>query len=160
MDDIFFMCSSCTEVEGLLEQLNLLHPALTFTMEGEVNDLLLFLDVLIERSGISFTISIYRKPTFTAQYISWVSFSPKIRKLNRINTLVHRALLLYSSTKLDAELQSITEILFANGYPLHVIQKCVMDKILMFKDGTFVGPKKCPIYVNPVDWCQKPGVFA
>ena len=90
----FVYCDHCQE------KLNLLHPALKFTIEKEQNNSLHFLDVLIEKEGTGFLTSIYRKPRFTGQYIRWNSFSRRTRKISLIKTLVHRALMICSKTKL------------------------------------------------------------
>ena len=51
------------------EKLKLLLPALEFIVEKEQNTSLNFLDVLVEKEGTGFLTTIYRKPTFTGQYI-------------------------------------------------------------------------------------------
>ena len=82
----------------------IVHPALNFTVEKEQNKSLNFLNVSVKKGGTGLLISIYRKLTFTGQYIRWNSFSPKTRKINRIKTFLHRALMICSRTKLDSEL--------------------------------------------------------
>ena len=65
------------------DKLNLLHPALKFTIEKEQNNSLHFLDALIEKEGTEgtgFLTSIYRKPMFTGQYNRW-TFAPRQEKL-------------------------------------------------------------------------------
>ena len=74
-------------------QLNSLHPSLTFNQEEEVEGKLPFLDVFEEKSNTEFLTSIYTKRTFTEQYIRCDSFGPKSTKTNLIGTLVHRALI-------------------------------------------------------------------
>ena len=78
---------------------------------------LLFLDVLVEKSPSKFITSIYRKPTFTSQYLCWNSFSPRKRKTNLILTLTHWALAICSPERLPSELHNIKFILLSNGYP-------------------------------------------
>ena len=90
------------ECDTFLKRLNGLHPPLQFTFEKEENDSLPSLDVLVEKSNTGFLTSVYRKPTFTGQYISWNSFCPKQRKVNLVKTLVHRALTICSKSKLHA----------------------------------------------------------
>ena len=80
--------------------LNSLHSSLRFTFEKELNSSLPFLDVLVEKHKTGFITSVYRKPTFTAQYIHWDSFIPMKRKINLVATLVHRARFICSSSKL------------------------------------------------------------
>ena len=69
-----------------------------------MNDSLPFLDVFAEKPNTGFLTSVYRKPTFTGQYIRWNSFCPKQRKVNLVKTLVHRVLMICSKSKLHAEL--------------------------------------------------------
>ena len=76
VDDSFVIFGSELVCDHLQEKLKLLHPALTFTIEKEQNNSLNFLDVLVEKEGNGFLTSIYRKPTFTGEYIRWNSFSP------------------------------------------------------------------------------------
>ena len=100
-----------------LDALNSMHSALKFTFEKEEIDQLPFLDVLVEKSNEGFLTSVFRKPTFTGQYFRWDSFGPTKRKTNLIETLVHRALMIGSKSKLQHELKNINSILQNNGYP-------------------------------------------
>ena len=59
---------------------NDLHPSLSFAMEEEKDNKLLFLNVLVERFSTAFLTCIYRKPTFTGLYLSWNAFAPKSKK--------------------------------------------------------------------------------
>ena len=71
--------------------------------------------VLVEKSPSKFITSIYRKPTFTSQYLRWNSFSPRKRKTNLILTLTHRALAICSPERLQSRLDKIKFILLTNG---------------------------------------------
>ena len=86
MDDTFVAFSNEDECDLFLDSLNSLHPSLRFTFEKESNLALPFLDFLVEKSPFKFITSIYRKPTFTGQYLPWNSFSPRKRKTNLILT--------------------------------------------------------------------------
>ena len=55
-----------------LNSLNSLHPSLRFTFKKESNLALPFLDPLLEKSPSKFITSIYRKPTLTNQYLSYI----------------------------------------------------------------------------------------
>ena len=111
VDDTFAIFGSELDCDHFKGKLNLLHPALKFTVEKEQNNSLNFLDVLVEKDGTGFLTSVYRKPTFTGQYIRWNSFGPKTRKLSLIKTLVHRALMICSKAKLGSELDKINNCL-------------------------------------------------
>ena len=76
MDDTFAVFTNEDECDLFLHSLNSLHPSLRFTFENESSLALPFLDVLVEKSPSTFITFIYRKPTFTGQYLSWNFFSP------------------------------------------------------------------------------------
>ena len=77
------------------------------------------------------------KPTFTGQYyyllLRWNSFCTKQRKVNLVKTLVHRALMICSKSKLHAELEKLKcffavnpHIVYSTRRALPFIQKdCV-----------------------------------
>ena len=132
MDDNFVVFSNEDECDLFLNSLNSLNPSLRFTFEKEFNLALPFLDVLVEKSPSKFITSIYRKPTFTSQYLRWNSFSPRKRKTNLILTLTHRALAICSPETLPSELDKIKSILLTNGYPEHVIKSFMAMKMKQF----------------------------
>ena len=107
VDDAFAIFSNEDDRDRFLGHLNSLHPSLRFTFEKESNNSIPFLDDLVEKSGFGFSTLIYRKPTFTSQYLCWSSFSPSKRKINLISTLVHRALVICSNERLQDELKKI-----------------------------------------------------
>ena len=72
-------------------------------MEEENNNSLPFLDMLVKKSS-SFVTSVYCKPTFMRLYISWDSFTPKSRKINFVICLTHKALMICSDKRIEAEL--------------------------------------------------------
>ena len=96
VDDTFTLHTTEEHSVVLLNELNSLHPSLSFTCENEVDGKLPFLDVLTARKEVagrtSFNTSVYRKPTFTGQYTRWDSFSCQRYKINLIKSLVHRAM--------------------------------------------------------------------
>ena len=148
VDDSFVIFGSELDYDHFHEKLNLLHPALKFTIEKEQTNSLNFLDVLVEKEGTVFLTSIYRKPTFTGKYISWNSFSPKTRKISLIKTLVYRALMICSKTKLGPELDKIKQLVIEYGYPANVLLSCINQKLANFAAEKPVGPEKCPVYLK------------
>ena len=87
MDDTFAVFSNENECDIFLHNcLDSVHPSLRFTFEKETYLALPFLDVLVEESLFKFITSIYRKLTFTGQYLRWKSFRPRKRKTNSITT--------------------------------------------------------------------------
>ena len=124
--------SSELDCDHFQEKLNLLHPGLKFMVEKEQNNSLNFLDVLVEEERTGFLTSIYKKPTFTGQYICWNSFSPKTRKIRLLKTFVHRALMICTKTKLGSELDKIKQLLIENGYPADALLSCINQKLAKF----------------------------
>ena len=102
LDNSFVIFASELDCDHIQGRLNWLHSALTFKVEKEENHSFNFLDVLVEKDGTGFLTRIYRKLTFTRQYILWKSFSPKTRNISRITSLVHRALKICAKTKLGS----------------------------------------------------------
>ena len=147
MDDTFVVFSNEDECDLFLESLNSLYPSLCFTFEKESNLALPFLDVLGEKSPSKFITSIYRKPTFTGQYLCWNSFSSRKRKTNLILTITYRNLAICSE-RLPSELDKIKFILLTNGYPEHVIKSFMTAKMKQFHALPKLGPEKCPVYLR------------
>ena len=71
MDDIFACFSTRNESLSFSHCLNDLYPSLTFAMDEEKDNKLVFLDVLVEHRLFALITCIYRKPTFTGLYLSW-----------------------------------------------------------------------------------------
>ena len=84
VDDTVTIFSSMKESDSFFEVLNSMHPALKFTVEGECDDQLPFMDVLVERVGGDLICSVYRKPTFAGVYTRWDSFAPTSHEINLI----------------------------------------------------------------------------
>ena len=120
------------QANGFLTKLNCLHPSLKFTFEKEKGICLPFLDVYVERTNIGFETSVYRKPTFTGQYLRWQSFSPLKRKISLISTFLNRALMICAKRRFNGEIEPIKKILLDSGYPKNVINAQIAKKMLSF----------------------------
>ena len=81
VDDTFTIFDHKAEADEFLTKLNYLHLSLKFTFEKEKGKCLPFLDVYVERTDVGLGTNVYRKPTFTGQYLRWESFSPLKRKV-------------------------------------------------------------------------------
>ena len=147
VDDTFVSFKSRGDAFKFFDTLNQLHSSLSFTMEEESYGQLPFLDVLVERGDFSFPTSVYRKPTFTGQYLDWHSFAPKSRKLNLIRCLSYRVLNICSECKIDNELRAIKDIFIDNGYPEDTIDSNIKYTVTKFRDTIKVfSPLKCLVY--------------
>ena len=146
VDDSFTYFDSVEQCDTFVHHLNNLQPALKYTCEHEHDNKLAFLDVQVEKSNNSVVTSVYRKPTFTGQYIVYDSYCSHQYKVNLVRNLVGRAKRLCSETKLDDELEFLRSIFLKNGYPHDLLNK-ILQQESNNKD-TFTGPRKCPIYLS------------
>ena len=97
---------------------NNLHPQIKFTMEREENGCLPFLDTLIKRNADkSISVSVYRKPTHTDQYLNFQSNHQDSAKESVISSLLSRAENIVSNEDDKiAEKQRVISVLHANNY--------------------------------------------
>ena len=151
VDDTFAVFNNEEDCKTFFIHLNSLYPSLRFTYEKESNHSFPFLDVLLERHDSEFLTLVYRKSTFTDQYLHWNSFSPQKRKINLIGTLVHRAFMICSKSKLDPELGKIRSILLENGYPEHAINSAFKRKLQQLNSKPVHTVERCPVYLQ-IPW--------
>ena len=107
--------------------------------------------MLVQLHDSEFLTSVYRKPTFTGQYLRSNSFSPQKRKINLIGTLVHRAFMICSKSKLDPDLGKIRSILLENGYPERAINSAFKRKLQQLNSNSVHIAEKCPVYLH-IPW--------
>ena len=88
---------------------------------------------------------------FTGQYLRWNSFSPQKQKINLIVTLVHRAFIIFSKSKLDPKLGKIRSILLENGYTEHAINSAFKRKLQQLNSNPVHTVEKCPVYLH-IPW--------
>ena len=129
VDDCFILFNNKEECDEMFTSFNRLHPSIKFTQETEVNNTLPFLDVLVERRNGEFVTSVYRKNTFTGQYVNFQSYCTQKRKVNLIRTLCDRAIKICSTTELDAEMNKISTILQENGFPEHLVKSTIKRRM-------------------------------
>ena len=125
VDDTFAVFESESGSLDFFRLLNGLHPALKFTIEGEKDDRLPFMDVLVKRVDGAFIRSVYRKPTFNGLYTRWDSFTATGHKINLIKSLTSRAKRICSPQTLDAEIATLKGLFADNGYPAGVVDRIV-----------------------------------
>ena len=69
VDDTFAIFDDEAEADEFLTELNSLYPSLRFIFDKEKDKCLPFLDVYVDKTDVSFETRVYRKPTFTGQYL-------------------------------------------------------------------------------------------
>ena len=92
VDATFVIFGSELDCDRIHENVNLLHPALKFTVKKEQSNSLNFLGVSVEKEGNGILTSVYRKPTFTGQYIRWIPSTQSEERLVLLKTVVHKTL--------------------------------------------------------------------
>ena len=148
VDDTFSVMGCRSEALRFLECLNSLHPALRFTMEGEEDRKLPFMDVLVMREGRSFTTTVYRKPTFTGLYTRWDSYSPTNQKIALIRSLTHRAKRICSLKYLSDETVKLKLIFEKNGYPTSIVERVIQQTLQAESDNSVLAEKLEKVYIR------------
>ena len=129
VDDSFALFNNEGESQEFFRVLNDLHPALRFTVEGEVDNRLPFLDVMVQRLGEHFLRSVHRKATFSGLYARWDSFGPRTQKIAVIRSLTWRAVRICSAGTLPQELVKLKELFGKNGYPEHIVEQTIQETL-------------------------------
>ena len=145
VDDSFTYFDSIGDSEVFLGALNTLHPSLRFTCEHEQSSKLSFLDVLVEKTEFGSVTSVYRKPTFTGQYISYDSYCSSNYKVNLVKNLVDRAKRICSPCKLSGELEFLRSVFTQNGYPGDILAKLLSTAPTPKHE--LIGPARCPVFL-------------
>ena len=125
VDDCFVLTTNEEENSLLYEELNKAHKFINFTKECEANNQLAFLDVLVEKRDGKFITKVYRKPTFTNNYLNFQSFCSNCRKIGLIKTLNIKAQKICSPEFFIDELKNIKTILKFNGYPKTLVNRII-----------------------------------
>ena len=94
-------------------------------METEKDDKLAFLDTAVLRKPDGrLTISVYRKPTHTDQYLAYDSYHPQSVKRGIVKCLNERTKrLVTKSSVISEEKKHLSSVLVSNGYPFSFLQK-------------------------------------
>ena len=126
VDDTFVIHKEVNK-QDFLQHINSVDPAIKFTVEDNKEDgSIPFLHTIIkpEEDG-SLSITVYRKPIHTDQYLQWDSHHNLSVKFSVINTLSHRAKTVCSNPELlKQEKEHLRKALTQCKYP-----KWVLDKV-------------------------------
>ena len=104
MDDTFVIQKEVNK-QGLLQHINSVDPVITFTVEDNKEDgSIPFLDTIVkpEADG-KLSITVYRKPRHTDQYLQWDSHHHPSAKFSVIHTLSHRIKTVCSKSELPQQ---------------------------------------------------------
>ena len=129
VDDTFVIHKEVNK-QGFLQHINSVDPAIRFTVEDNKEDgSIPFLDTIVkpEVDG-SLSITVYRKPTHTDQYLQWDSHHHLSAKFSVIQTLSHRASTMCSNPELlQKEKEHLRKTLTNCKYPKWALDKVEKD---------------------------------
>ena len=118
VDDTFILCPHQEDIQTLLDHMNSIRPSIQFTMEKVQDNKLSFLNVLVTCTEQGFRSSVYRKPTFTGQYLNFNSHHPYTVKKGIVRCLQHWAKTISSDTDAyQEEMISLRHNFYCNNYP-------------------------------------------
>nr|VZI18276.1 unnamed protein product [Spirometra erinaceieuropaei] len=108
VDDIFCLADSTTDIDDPVQKFNIAHPSLKFTAESEADNEIEFLGVLLHRQEDGpIQRRVFRKKTWTGQYINCHSFVPLNIKRNLLQGLAARVKRIGSPEAIEAEPQQL-----------------------------------------------------
>ena len=126
MDNTFVIHKEVNK-QGFLQHINSVDPAIKFTVEDNKEDgSIPFLDTIVkpEANG-TLSITVYRKPTHTEQYLQWDCHHHLSAKFSVIHTLSHRAKTVCSKPELLQQVKDhLRKALTKYKYP-----KWALDKV-------------------------------
>ena len=123
IDDFDPIFRSHSGSEKFYHYVNQKHPIINFNLEHETSSNLAFLDCNGTRTDNHFTISVFRKPTFTGLCTNFFSCCSFRLKLNSVATILSRVHNVSSNYLLmHSEFDFLTSFFHSNGYPRILIQ--------------------------------------
>ena len=119
VDDTFVIQQE-GQKKTFLEHINKVDPTIKFTVEvNQENGAIPFCDTPVKpEAENTLSITVYRKPTHTGQYLQWGSHHNLAAKYSVISTLTHRARTVCTKPELlDKEIQHLRKALTKCKYP-------------------------------------------
>ena len=157
VDDTFVIHKEVNK-QGFLQHINRVDPAIRFTVEDNKEDgSIPFLDTIVKpQVDGSLSITVYRKPTHTDQYLQWDSHHHLSAKFSVIQTLSHRACTVCNNPELlQKEKEHIRRALTNCKYPkwaLDKVEKRLNRSSRQVNDGAITMPSlltmECKIRVT------------
>ena len=119
VDDTFVIQQE-GQKKTFLEHINKVDPAIKCTVEGnQESGAIPFHDTLLKQEADNFrSITVYRKPMHTDQYLQWDSHHTLVTKYSVITTLTHRARTVFTKPELlNKEIHHLRKALTKCKYP-------------------------------------------
>ena len=153
IDDTFLIFKNASHINLFVDYMNLQHANIKFTSEIENESKLAFLDTLVTNVNGHFSTGIYRKPTFTGLGLNFLSFTPKLFKLNSVKTLINRAYNICSNySAFDLEMKHLHRYFLENSYLSSTFYKILRN----FLDDKFTPKPKVPTVKKDVRYLKLP----
>ena len=154
VDDVFCLFDNEIDAKEFLEYLNKQHPNIKFTSEPELNGVLPFLDISIEkRDGGGFVTSVYHKSSYTGLLLNYLSFTPNLYKKSLVKTLINRTYRICSNwNNFSIDVNKLKHVLQRNGFPLKFIERIIrnyLDKTHEVNNNTDTVIKTTHYYKLP-----------
>ena len=153
VDDTFVIHKEVNK-QGFLQHINSVDPAIKFTMADNKEDgSIPFLDTIVkpEADG-TLSITVYRKPTHTDQYLQWDSHHHLSAKFSVIHILSHRASTVCSKPELlQQEKDHLRKALTKCKYPkwaLDKVEKRLNKSTRQATDGGTTGAQPATFEAN------------
>ena len=129
MDDVL-KNNKKTNIEQKLQDINALHPSLTFTREREKDGSLPMLDMSIKNDKGNLSSTWYSKPSATGLIMNYHALAPKKYKRAVVSGFVHRIYRSCSTwTNFHESLEKAKVILKRNQYPPDFFEPIICDTL-------------------------------
>ena len=145
VDDTFVIDKEVNK-QGFLQHINSVDPAIRFTVEDNKEDgSIPFLDTIVkpEADG-TLSITVYRKPTHTDQYLQWDSHHHLSAKFSVTHTLSHRASTVCSKPELLQQERTISGRLSLNANIPNGLWTRWRKDSTGLPDRLLMGHHRCP----------------
>ena len=145
VDDTFVIHKEVKK-QGFLQHINSVVPAIKFTVEDNKEDgSIPFWDTFVkpEADG-TLSITVYRKPTHTEQYLQWDSHNHLSAKFSVIHTLSHRASTVCSKLSCSKKKRTISGRLSLNANIPYGLWTRWRKDLTSPPDRLLMGHHRCP----------------
>ena len=125
VEDIFAVFQSDLDAETFHTYLSTKQKNIKFTYEKQIENKLLFLDILISNNG-NLQTSVFHNKTYTGLLLNYFRFFPDSYKYGLIKTLIDRMYRINCTwTGFNIDLKSLKQVLLRNQYPLTIIDNAI-----------------------------------
>ncbi|BHF69251.1 hypothetical protein SprV_0301229400 [Sparganum proliferum] len=129
VDNIFCLADDATDTEDLVQKFNSAHPSLKFIAEAEADSEIALLDVHLRRQEDgSIQRRVFRKKTWTGEYVNFHSLVPLNIKRNLVQGLTARVRRICLPEAIEEEPQQLQNTLRENEYPDRFILRNIEER--------------------------------